>query len=70
MRKETFNLSQVDSIKGKTNWLGIEQAIRAVIFDVAQNENDALDGIRLISDILGRGTGRGYPFGDAKQGIE
>lgn len=62
MRQETFKAAQIEDIKGKTNWLAIEQAIRMVIQDVAKNENEAIDGIRLISDILGRGTGRGYEF--------
>ena len=70
MRKETWNAVDDIRIAGKTDWLGMEKAIRAVLYDVAYDESQALNGIRLISDIIGKGTGRGYQFSDVKRAIE
>lgn len=66
----TWKAIQAIKVEGKTDWLGIERAIKMVITDVAMDESLAIDGIRMISDIIGKGTGRGYVFGDVKRAIE
>lgn len=57
---------------GETDWLGIERRIRTVLdvfYARAHNSgvtlNDASDALDQVSEIIGEGTGRGYPKEDA-----
>ena len=47
--------------KGKTDWLGMESAIRDVFKANVENEINNFQALNYISEIVGAFTGRGFP---------